>query len=128
MECCLRECQSGVLSERHIPHPHVTPFTHPKPQALTRGPGLGVEGSGRPRPGKSGLWKTARDSFPDYRSRLYIIHMLPSLPPQTSAAGNGAEDSAGSEARPVWTLCGLVCLFPCNRNGVDSGKMDSAWI
>ena len=78
---------------------------------------------------------TARDSFPDYRSRLYNPHATP-FAPQTSAAGTGAEDpagtgaedSAGSEARPVWTLCGLVSLFSCNRNGVDSGKMDSAWI
>ena len=103
------------------------PYPPPKPQALTRGPGLGVEGSGRPRPGKSGLWKTARDSFPDYRSRLYNLHVT-LFAPQTSAAGNGAEDSAGSEARPVWTLRGLVSLFSCNRNGVGSGKMDSAWI
>ena len=125
MECCLR----GLYLIR------IYPLTAPKPQALTRGPGLGVEGSGRPRPGKSGLWKTARDSFPDYRVG-YIIH-IPSLPPKpqqlamepkTPLHGTGAEDSAGSEARPVWTLCGLVSLFSCNRNGVDSGKMDSAWI
>ena len=53
----------------------------------------------------------------------YNSHVTP-FAPQTSAAGNGAEDSAGSEARPVWTLRGLVSLFSCNRNGVDSGKMD----
>ena len=117
MECCLR----GLYLIR------IYPLTAPKPQA--------TEGSGRPRPGKSGLWKTARDSFPDYRVG-YIIH-IPSLPPKpqqlamepkTPLHGTGAEDSAGSEARPVWTLCGLVSLFSCNRNGVDSGKMDSAWI
>ena len=49
------------------------------------------------------------------------------MEPKTPLHGTGAEDSAGSEARPVWTLCGLVSLFSCNRNGVDSGKMDSPW-
>ena len=81
MECCLRECQSGVLSERPIPNPHIPPY---RPQTSgylhDERPRLGVEGSGRPRPGKSGLWKTARDSFPDYRVG-YIIH-IPSLPPK----------------------------------------------